>query len=113
MRVPPLSGPPWHPPRHRFNPLQEANPQTDAFLKMLGLEHVVTVPVTAQMRPCPPCKPFASTTAHDAAFANASAPPPRAELVLPTPTEASGASTPPPPPSSSRSELVLPPPVND
>ena len=38
---------------------------------MLGLEHVVTVPVTAQMRPCPPCKPLASTTAHDAAFANA------------------------------------------
>ena len=123
LRVPPLSGPPWHPPRHRFNPLQEANPQTDAFLKMLGLEHVVTVPVTAQMRPCPPCKPLASTAAHDAAFANAAPPPatepsgsppprPRAELVLPPPTEPSGASTPPPPPST-RSELVLPPPVND
>ena len=125
LRVPPLSGPPWHPPRHRFNPLQEANPQTDAFLKMLGLEHVVTVPVTAQMRPCPPCKPLASTTAHDAAFANAappptmessgSPPPPaRKELVLPPPTESSGVSTPPPPPSPpKRSELVLPPPVND
>jgi hypothetical protein len=106
--VPPLSGPPWHPPRHRFNPLQEANPQTDAFLKMLGLEHVVTVPVTAQMRPCPPCKPLASTTAHDAAFANAAPPP-----VPPPTTEASGASTPPPPAPSQRSELVLPPPVND
>ena len=110
LRVPPLTGPPWHPPRHRFNPLQEANPQTDAFLKMLGLEHVVTVPVTAQMRPCPPCKPLASTTAHDAAFANAAPPP--APVPAPT-TEASGASTPPPPPSSTRSELVLPPPVND
>ena len=114
MRVPPLSGPPWHPPRHRFNPLQEANPQTDAFLKMLGLEHVVTVPVTPAMRPCPPCKPLASTTAHDAAFANAAPPPPRAELVLPPPTaEPSGVSTPPPPSPPKRSELVLPPPVND
>ena len=91
--MPPLSGPPWHPPRHRFNPLQEANPQTDAFLKMLGLEHVVTVPVTAQMRPCPPCKPLASTTAHDAAFAKRGA----AALCHRLPRRLPAASTPPPP----------------
>ena len=76
---------------------------------MLGLEHVVTVPVTPAMRPCPPCKPLASTTAHDAAFANAAPP------VPPPAAEPSGVSTPPPPssPPKKRSELVLPPPVND
>ena len=120
LRVPSLTGPPWHPCRDRYNPLKEANPQTDALLKMLGLEHVVTVPVTAQMRPCPPCKPLASTSAHAAAFAavkpiaspSSPPPPPRAELVLPPPTESSGVSTPPPPSPPKRSELVLPPPVN-
>jgi len=46
--------PPDHP-----NPLREANPQTDAFLKMLGLPHAVTRPFAIPPPPPPPPPPAA------------------------------------------------------